>query len=151
MSSTMISPEMIVQEQINRTSNAYDVIYLYGNTNAAAALAAAAEKAMRAKDPDSVIVHTSGDQFLEDLHLNCCQGTLRRMQNAYLGDYLILEDIQCVAGKEYTQQILYGIINSFLENGKQILITGTAPPYCIAALAPRIQAQLIGGINIFVE
>ena len=43
-------------------------------------------------------------------------------------------------------QRLYGILDWLLENNRQIVITGTVPTAAIANLAPRIKAQIDGGI-----
>lgn len=61
-------------------------------------------------------------------------------------DLFVLENIDGVAGLEANEQRLYGILDWLLENNRQIVITGTAPTAAIANLAPRIKAQIDGGI-----
>lgn len=49
-----------------------------------------------------------------------------------------------------TEQALYGVLDWYLESGKRLVITGTAPLTAISALADRISTQLSGGISLCV-
>jgi chromosomal replication initiator protein len=129
----------------------YNTVYVYGSAARTAAMAACAEAEMRRARPNAKIIHITGSAFYADVLSRCRQGELSGMLHAYTGDLLILEDISPIAGAEMTEQELYGILDWFLEHEKQLLITGDAPPDCVQNLAPRIRAQLNGGICIAIE
>lgn len=126
----------------------YDTLYLYGDPRRTAGYAAEAAVKTGAFRPDAKVVRVSAGDFCADLVQKLTNGERRNCLQAYYGDVLIFEDVSAVAGRELLQQMLYGLFDWYLENGKQMLVTGPAPPEAIPGLAPRIQAQLIGGINL---
>ena len=63
----------------------------------------------------------------------------------------IFENIEQIAGRETTEQQLYGIFDWLLENGRRIIVTGSVPSASIDKLAPRIRAQLDGGISFWLQ
>jgi len=63
----------------------------------------------------------------------------------------IFENIGEIAGIETKEQSLYGILDWLLENRRKIVISGTVPINDMMILAPRICAQIDGGIDCPVE
>ena len=129
----------LIQEVVRNQGNLYNVVYLYGAAGKTASVAEAVLREIQDQRPGARVVHTNGAAF--------CKGILEG-SGEYLGDVLIFEDLQTLAGREIAEQILYGILDAYLESGKQVIVTGDAPLYEMLCLASRIQAQLLGGLNV---
>lgn len=138
----------VIREFLARCDRAYDCLYVYGSKAAVGALVSAV---VEKTDSSLRVIYTDGATFCREAVDRCARGELQTLQGDYQGDLLILEDIQMLAGKESMQELIYGILDWYLENGKQILVTGHAPLYAIANLEPRVCAQLSGGISISAE
>lgn len=130
---------------------AYRTVYLYGPSAVTAALATAAESEIRRAHPNARIIRTTGSAFCLKVRSLCAQGSLSQMLCAHTGDLLIVEGIGEIAGNATVEEELYRILDWYLEQGKPFLVTGDASVACIRDLAPRIRAQLSGGICIAVE
>lgn len=129
----------LIQEVVRNQGNLYNVLYLYGNAEKTASVAEEILREMERQRPGARVVHTNGTAF--------CQSVLND-SIGYVGDVLVFENLQEVAGREIAEQILYGILDAYLESGKQVIVTGDAPLYDMLCLASRIQAQLLGGLNV---
>ena len=146
-----ISPTQLIHEFANPNRTIYDILYLYGSPDKTASLVASLKQEVQNRNPIATIIHTTGYAFCNDTILHYRQGVQSKICNDYRGDLLIFEDIQFVAGKITAEQELYGIIDGYLENNRKIVITGEIPFNCIHCLAPRIQAQIAGGLNLKIE
>lgn len=143
-------PEKVLRAFIEGTNNAYDAVYLYGDAISIEPLVANAVIEIQRQKPHQRIIHTSGDLFTHSVISSIIQGSAHEVQSSHRADILILEGIQAVANSLATQQELYSLIDWYLENKKQILVTGNAPITAIDGLEPRIQAQLSGALSVTV-
>ena len=97
---------------------------------------------MNARDITTILCnnvkHNTRMPVLNDAELNNC-------------DLFVLEYIDTVAGFHATEELLYGVLDWFLENHVQIVITGNMRLADMEKLAPRIRAQIDGGISCLVR
>jgi chromosomal replication initiator protein len=61
-------------------------------------------------------------------------------------DVLLLDDIQFLSGKNQTQECIFHIINDFLADNRQIVISCDRPPKEIESLNVRLRSRLEGGL-----
>jgi chromosomal replication initiator protein len=61
-------------------------------------------------------------------------------------DMLLLDDIQFLSGKNQTQECIFHIINDFLADNRQVVISCDRPPKEIASLNARLRSRLEGGL-----
>jgi chromosomal replication initiator protein len=61
-------------------------------------------------------------------------------------DLLLVDDVQFFRGKPRTIGELVHTIDTLLRAGKQVVLTGDAPPADLAALGPELVARLQGGM-----
>jgi len=61
-------------------------------------------------------------------------------------DILLLDDIQFLSGKNQTQECIFHIINDFLADNRQIVISCDRPPKEIQSLNVRLRSRLEGGL-----
>ncbi len=61
-------------------------------------------------------------------------------------DLLIIDDIQFIAGKEKTQEIVFSIFNELHVKNKQVVLTSDRLPKAIPALEERLSSRFEGGM-----
>ena len=133
----------IVDAFIQRTGNTYNSLYFYGAHQHTKAVVDYIIKFYRTHHPEANIFRLDAEEFRSETLRKVMAGEYYTIP-AY--DLFVLENIDAVAGLEANEQRLYGILDWLLENNRLIVITGTTPTAAIANLAPRIKAQIDGGI-----
>lgn len=151
MSNAAISSEKIFDVVLENKNGLYNVVHLYGAVDATGKLIDRIAEEVKAKNPDLLVVQTTGAAFFRELISSIRYGDVSAWQESLRGDVFLLDDIEAVAGRESAEQHLYGLLDWYLERKKQIVVAGQAPLKDISNLAPRICAQLAGGINLLVE
>ena len=59
---------------------------------------------------------------------------------------MIIDDVQFIAGKERTQEIVFSIFNELHGKNKQIILSSDRPPKAIPALEERLRSRFEGGM-----
>lgn len=63
-------------------------------------------------------------------------------------DFLLIDDIQFIAGKERTEEEMFNTFNTLYSAGKQIVITSDKPPAEIDHLSDRLKTRFEGGLLV---
>ncbi|MBX4211549.1 MAG: chromosomal replication initiator protein DnaA, partial [Candidatus Yanofskybacteria bacterium] len=83
------------------------------------------------------------DNIIEALRIK----TIDELKNNYAKlDLLVIDDIQFIAGKERTQDIIFSIFNELHAKNKQIILTSDRLPKAIPALEERLTSRFEGGM-----
>ena len=61
-------------------------------------------------------------------------------------DVLLLDDIQFLSGKVQTQECIFHVLNDFLDDNRQVVITCDRSPNDIESLNTRLMSRLEGGL-----
>ncbi len=93
------------------------------------------------------IFYTSSENFINDLISSIQKNKMVDFRSRYRKmDYLLIDDIQFIAGKERTQEEFFFTFNALHESGKQIIMTSDKNPKDTPGLEERLKTRFVWGI-----
>ena len=96
---------------------------------------------------DKKVLYTTGEKLTATIVESIRNRTIEDIKSQYSRlDLLIIDDIQYIAGKDKTQEIVFTIFNELHNRNKQVVCTSDRPPKAIPAIEERLQSRLEGGM-----
>jgi len=125
---------------------AFNPFYIYGGTGTGKThLLHAIGHAVRSLDLSAV--YMSAEQFTNEFVSALRNKNADEFRYKFSDvDVLLLDDIQFLSCKTQTQECIFHILNDFLADGKQIVLTGDRPPRDIISFNVRLRSRLEGGL-----
>lgn len=93
------------------------------------------------------VIYTTSEQFLNDFLFHIRNNTMERFRQKYRAcDYLLIDDIQFLSGKDQIQEEFFHTFNELKENNKQIVLTSDRPPKDMKGLEERLKTRFTSGL-----
>jgi len=129
-------------------ANAYNPLFLYGGVGLGKThLMHAVGNYVKKKNPKTNIVYVSAEQFTNELINSIKDNTNEAFRNKYRSiDFLLVDDIQFIAGKTSTEEEFFHTFNALHQANKQIILTSDRPPKEIKTLEERLRSRFEWGL-----
>ncbi|MEK7589394.1 MAG: chromosomal replication initiator protein DnaA [Patescibacteria group bacterium] len=126
----------------------YNPLFLYGGVGLGKThLVQAIGNKLFATNHDRKILYISAEKLTANIVESIRTKTIEDLKNQYSRlDLLVIDDIQFIAGKEKTQDIVFSIFNELHVRNKQVVLTSDRLPKAIPALEERLSSRFEGGM-----
>ncbi len=126
----------------------YNPLFIYGDSGLGKThLLYAIRHEVVLRHPEYYVVFVRGEDFMNELIAAIQTGKNVEFREKYRSaDFLLIDDIQIVAGKASTQDEMFHTFNTLYEAKKQMVFTSDRPPSDMPNLTERLQSRLGMGL-----
>ncbi len=128
--------------------NMYNPLLIYGGSGLGKThLLHAVANQMRLVNEKARILYQSADRFVHEFITSIRFDKVAAFEARYKDvDVLLIDDIQCMAHKEQTQEAFFTIFNGLYEAGKQIVFSSNTLPSQLPGFQDRLRTRLNGAL-----
>jgi chromosomal replication initiator protein len=134
---------------VDKPGSTYNPLVLYGGVGVGKThlLQAVGQEAIDQRK--GVVLYATSETFTNELILAIREGSTGGFRERYRSvDFLLIDDIQFIAGKEATQEEFFHTFNALHQSGKQIVVTSDRPPSELRVLEDRLRSRLGWGLPV---
>lgn len=126
----------------------YNPLFMYGNSGVGKThLLHAIGNEIKKIHKNVVVLYQSADRFVTEFIQAIRFDKVHKFQAKYQSiDVLLVDDIQCIAHKEQTQEAFFYIFNILYDAHKQIVFSSDTYPQHMAGIAERLRSRLAMGL-----
>lgn len=141
------------QAVVKNPGTAYNPLFIYGGVGLGKThlIQAIGNEVLKDKSKKKKVIYVTCEKFIDDF-INFIQHEKGKAANSSFknkyrtADFLLIDDIQFLSGKEGTQEEFFHTFNSLYQKNKQIVLTSDRPPKAIAGLEDRLVSRFEGGM-----
>lgn len=129
-------------------SRSYNPLFIYGDSGLGKThLLFAIMAEVKKRRPDALVVYVKAEQFTNELIDAIRDQTTPDFREKYRkADYLLVDDVQFIGGRNSTEEEFFHTFNTLYEAGKQIILTSDRPPKEIKTLEDRLRTRFEMGL-----
>ena len=130
---------------------AYNPLFIYGGAGLGKThLMHSIGHYVLAHDPGKKVLYVTSEQFTNEV-IECIRSktasSMSRLRDKYRKvDVLLIDDIQCIIGKDATQEEFFHTFNELHSAGKQIVLSSDRPPREMETLDERFRSRFEWGL-----
>lgn len=126
----------------------YNPLFIYGGVGLGKThLMQAVGNQLVAQRPEYRVLYIPSEKLTADIVESVKTKTVEDLKRRYAQlDLLMIDDIQFIAGKEKTQDIVFSIFNELHIKNRQVILTSDRAPKAIPTLEERLSSRFEGGM-----
>jgi chromosomal replication initiator protein len=125
----------------------YNPLFIYGNVGLGKTHLIQAIGNKVAENKEKKVLYLQAERFTAQIVEATMNRTIEELKSQYEKvDLLILDDVQFIAGKLKTQEIVFATFNELYGRNKQIVLSSDRPPAAIPTLEERLRSRFEGGM-----
>lgn len=135
------------------TKDVFNPLFIYGDSGLGKThLLKAIAYEIANNRPEMNVIYTTGENFTNELIKSIAEKDTTRFHEKYRNaDFLLVDDVQFIAGKESTQEEFFHTFNELYNLGKQIVLTSDIPPSKMKKLEDRMKSRFVLGVQVDVQ
>jgi chromosomal replication initiator protein len=136
------------QGVVKNLGKLYNPLFLYGGVGLGKThLLQAIGNKVISDGKDKKVLYIPTERFTADMIDAIRNRSVEELKNWYSKlDLLIIDDVQFIAGREKTQEIVFSVFNELYGKNKQIVFSSDRPPKAIPTLEDRLRSRFEGGM-----
>lgn len=131
----------------------YNPLFIYGGVGLGKThLMHAVGHAIFRDHPDWTILYISAETFANDLIASLQNKRTGAFKKKYRSaNVLLVDDIQFISGKEFTQEEFFHTFNELHMSERQIILSSDRPPQEISKIEERLSSRFMGGLTVDIQ
>ncbi len=98
------------------------------------------------------VIYTTSEKFTNEVICSIQERKMKEFHDYYRSvDFLIIDDIQFLSGKERTQEEFFHTFNTLYDAKKQIALSSDRPPKDLSDIADRLKTRFQMGLMVDVQ
>lgn len=128
----------------------FNPLYIYGASGLGKThLMHAIAWEIRKKRPTANVLYLTAERFMHGfIRALRHKDTMSFKDQLRAADVLMIDDVQFIGGKEYTQDEFFHTFNAVIGSGKQLIFSADRSPQALEGMEERIRSRLAWGLSV---